>query len=156
MIMPFAGLLLILGVDPQLGVQPFECHQVDGDLVRQLARALLLEGLEPAVLTLELLRCGGQLTLEELGHLSGLPFAHPAVFLDVKGCQRVRHFGRALRVQSDVADLQSDGCRTPPVLVCAGELHMNIPAHPLHEGIGGDLTAHPRIEVEAIDQVAQA
>src|ERR1700736_3482523 len=95
----------------------------------------LLEGIETLLAALQLLGRRIDLSLEELSHLTGLMLPHPGVLFDVLRCERIRHRRRAGRIEADVSELHSDGCRTSAALIGPRELDVNVTAQFVDNGV---------------------
>ena len=128
---PFADLHLIVEVQAQARIEALQRHHVDRNLFGKLPGSLLLESIEPGLLHIDRLPCALHLRLEEFRHLRRLTLAGLRVLVHIESGQRVGNRCRALRVETDVRDLQSDGGR--PSAIGPRKIDANVAPHPLHQ-----------------------
>ena len=147
---------LLLAVEPQLRVHPFQRREVDADLLRELAGVLRRELRDGGILPIQRALGLGELLPQELQRAQGRLRSHRLVLLDVERRNRVGHIRRGLRRITHVLQRERHRLHLAAHLLGARRVDLDVRAHLVQRivSVGG---AHQlRIQVEAPDQFERA
>jgi hypothetical protein len=145
---------LVLAVEPQLTVQPFEAAEVGFDLLRQLTHVIQLELRGAAFVLRELRLDVRKLRLQELRGPRRLAGAHARVLFHVEAREQVGHLRNSVGVPAAVGDGEGDRGTAHALLVHALEIEIQVFAHLVDGGVHA-LASQLGIEADLRDQLAQ-
>src|SRR5437667_259058 len=148
----FRASRLIVGVQAELRVEPFEGAEIRLHLLGQLTDVAPLELALALLLLVEPLLRFRELRLEKLRGARGLALTGLQVLLDIEGREGVRHERDRGRIAPLVTDREGHRGLALAARLRALELEPNVLAHPLDDIFGCDALPQIGVEAEAADQ----
>ena len=149
---PLGGPHLVVGVHPQLSVQPLEAREIVLHLLRQLAQVAPLEVADSMLQFVELLSRLGELHFEKVGRARRQPLADFQVLFDVKGRQGVRDERHGVGIAPLIADRERHGRLALASDLDALQLQLDVATHPLDDVFQRRPCSENGVEGEAVDQ----